>query len=142
MRMLRDLTLNTTVTNDTIISPSVANNVNAITKTTNVWKSPIPYLFGSLAMMLLLITVALVLLVFAYRKTANLRRGGNDDDDDQKPATMKSIEAVHLEPKVVVIMAGDDRPTYLATPSLTISMPTVNVCSCDHSKSCDDQQDN
>ena len=128
MRMLRDLALNM-ATNATISPSSLANNVMTKTaKNYNAWKSPIPYLFGSLAVMLLLIAVALVLLVFSYRKS----RRGDRRDGDQKKLPKAAIEAVDVEPRVVVIMAGDDKPTYLATPSLTLAMPSANICSCHH----------
>ncbi|XVE72241.1 hypothetical protein DITRI_Ditri11bG0023700 [Diplodiscus trichospermus] len=57
------------------------------TATINIWKSPIPFLLGSLAIVLLMILVSLVMLV-------------------------------------VVIMAGNDTPKYLAAPV------TSSVCRC------------
>ncbi|KAG5093017.1 hypothetical protein JHK82_051795 [Glycine max] len=64
--------------------------------------SPIPYLFGGLAIMLALIAVALLILAC----------------DEEKPPQMKMVEKEEnvSEPKIVVIMAGEGNPTYLAKP--------------------------
>ncbi|KAJ9683009.1 hypothetical protein PVL29_018839 [Vitis rotundifolia] len=60
------------------------------------WNSPFPYLFGGLALILGLIVVALIILSCSHKK----RTSSPDHDKD----------------KVIVIMAGDENPTYLATP--------------------------
>ena len=89
-----------------------------------LWKSPVPYLFGSLAITLLLIAVALIILVCSYRKRASNSSG----EDEEKPAMkMMNNTGVDSEPKIVVIMAGDDKPTYLAKPVVTAS----STCHCD-----------
>ena len=88
------------------------------------WNSPIPYLFGGLALMLGLITVALLILACSYRKSSPSPRPNSaavDDVDannqDQKPMTQVDHVVVDCDqPKIVVIMAGDDKPTYLANP--------------------------
>ncbi|XP_062104725.1 protein GLUTAMINE DUMPER 2-like [Humulus lupulus] len=106
---------------ETTPSPSAV----VIKTTTNVWKSPIPYLFGSLAVMLLLISVALLLLIFSYRKrysssssSGEARTGENHNNP---------TKTVDDGPKIVVIMAGDDAPTYLATP---ITLADLPPCTC------------
>lgn len=71
--------------------------------------------------MLLLITVALVLLFCSYRKRSY---AGTVPSDEEKPPKPINV-LVDAEPKIVVIMAGDDKPTYLATPATSSS-----VCSC------------
>ncbi|KAJ1414006.1 protein GLUTAMINE DUMPER 5-like [Sesbania bispinosa] len=69
--------------------------------------SPVPYLFGGLALMLALIAVALIILACSYH-------------NEEKPA--KTVEmGVDSEPKIVVIMAGDTNPTYLAKPAMSTS---------------------
>ncbi|KAG2715355.1 hypothetical protein I3843_03G075100 [Carya illinoinensis] len=89
-----------------------------------LWKSPIPYLFGSLALTLLLIAVALIVLVCSYRKRGSNSPGENED----KPAAAKTMDAViDTEPRIVVIMAGNDKPTYLATPSIHSTHPCEQV---------------
>ncbi|RDX98612.1 Protein GLUTAMINE DUMPER 2, partial [Mucuna pruriens] len=69
--------------------------------------SPIPYLFGGLALMLALIGLALLILACSYSKSSS------STSNEEK--TTKRME-VDSEPKIVVIMAGDSNPTYLAKP--------------------------
>lgn len=109
--------LNTTITtSSSSLSPTPSNDV-----THSVWESPIPYLFGSLALMMILIGTALILLVFSYRKGYS----------DEKPSPVKpTAEESDRGEQIVVILAGDDRPTCIATPIVAISMPSTNVCSC------------
>ncbi|KAM7459641.1 hypothetical protein LguiA_036635 [Lonicera macranthoides] len=76
----------------------------------------VPYLFGGLAAMLGLIALALLILACSYWK----RQGGNDERDleaagDEKLQNSGEPMPV-LEEKIVVIMAGDVKPTFLATP--------------------------
>ncbi|KAK7340741.1 hypothetical protein VNO77_21452 [Canavalia gladiata] len=86
-----------------------------------IWKSPIPYLFGGLAIMLALISVALVILVCSYRKRASQ---SSPSAEDTKHAMPKIIE-ISSEPEVLVIMAGDHKPTYLAKP-----ISSSGYCTC------------
>ncbi|KAK8344601.1 hypothetical protein V6Z11_A07G089300 [Gossypium hirsutum] len=83
--------------------------------------SPLPYLFGSLALVLILIAMALVLLACSYRK-----RSSNPPSDEARVNKEREMDLVlDSEPKIVVIMAGDDKPTFLAKP---VSSTT---CCCD-----------
>ncbi|KAJ9173120.1 hypothetical protein P3X46_016286 [Hevea brasiliensis] len=88
--------------------------------TFNLWHSPIPYLFGSLALMLMIIAVSLIILACSYCKHHSAR---NEGENPRKSIGISGLEA---EPKIVVIMAGDKRPRYLATP-VTIFTP----CNCE-----------
>ncbi|XWS47535.1 hypothetical protein CRYUN_Cryun14cG0160700 [Craigia yunnanensis] len=81
------------------------------TATIKLWKSPIPFLFGSLAIVLLMILVSLVMLVCSYRKSS-----ANSQHDSEEKSAKHFISALDAEAKIVVIMAGNDKPTYLATP--------------------------
>ncbi|KAG2715300.1 hypothetical protein I3760_03G069900 [Carya illinoinensis] len=74
----------------------------SVTAAPNPWKSPVPYLYGGLALMIVLIAGALVIL----GETPALMPTNND-------VTVQQLDA---EPKIVVIMAGDDKPTYIAKP--------------------------
>ncbi|XVE72240.1 hypothetical protein DITRI_Ditri11bG0023600 [Diplodiscus trichospermus] len=76
------------------------------------WNSPIPYLFGGLAVMLGLIAMALVILACSFRKSAS---GSTTGEAEEKHAKQVSMH-LEMEPKIVVIMAGDENPTYLANP--------------------------
>ncbi|KAK7295576.1 hypothetical protein RJT34_18486 [Clitoria ternatea] len=90
------------------VSPSLSPSASGI----KIWRSPIPYLFGGLAVMLALISVALVILVCSYRKRASQ---SPPSAEDMKQAMPKD-RVVSSEPEVLVIMAGDHNPTYLAKP--------------------------
>ncbi|XP_027353465.1 protein GLUTAMINE DUMPER 5-like [Abrus precatorius] len=92
--------------------PSTTTTTSTSVSEIKIWKSPIPYLFGGLAVMLALISVALVILVCSYRKRAS---HSSPSDEDMKQAMPKIIE-INSEPEVLVIMAGDHNPTYLARP--------------------------
>ncbi|OIW05436.1 hypothetical protein TanjilG_23262 [Lupinus angustifolius] len=87
-----------------------------------LWKSPIPYLFGGLALMMALISMALVILVCSYRKSAS--QSSNLEAQVMKQTMPKNVES-NLEPELLVIMAGDDKPTYLAKP-----ITSSNFCTC------------
>ncbi|GJT66008.1 glutamine dumper 2-like protein [Tanacetum coccineum] len=100
----------------------------------SVWRfdSPLIYLFGGISVILALITVALVILACSQRR----RRlaGENGGDIESGGDNEKSIKAVHnggdaadVSPKMVVIMAGDEVPTYLATPSEVASTGSGRV---------------
>lgn len=77
-------------------------------------KSPIPYLFGGLALMLALIAIALLVLACSYRKRPS--SASNDDGDSKTTTSSSSQSHDSQEPKILVIMAGDTNPTYLAKP--------------------------
>lgn len=97
-----------------------AHNTTSTADTTGFhrWNSPIPYLFGGLALMLGLIALALIVLACSYKKSS----GQNQDDDtdsQEKPAsTPADVMKPEMEPKFVVIMPGDYNPTCLAKPAL------------------------
>ncbi|KAL8149508.1 hypothetical protein AgCh_006498 [Apium graveolens] len=89
------------------------------------WHSPVPYLFGGLAAMLGLIAFALLILACSYWKLSGSLENeegaaerdleaGSDDAGDLKPAPV-------FEEKFLVIMAGQEKPTYLATPKSSTS---------------------
>ncbi|KAG6427850.1 hypothetical protein SASPL_112097 [Salvia splendens] len=78
------------------------------------WHSPVPYLFGGLAAMLGLIAFALLILACSYWKLSedgerDLEAGGGGDGASR-------AEPPVMEEKFLVIMAGQEKPTFLATP--------------------------
>ncbi|XP_051137078.1 protein GLUTAMINE DUMPER 5-like [Andrographis paniculata] len=88
------------------------------------WHSPVPYLFGGLAAMLGLIAFALLVLACSYwRRSVG---GGGDDDDRRSDMESGAAEKGEsggdakatpvFEEKILVIMAGEVKPTFLATP--------------------------
>jgi hypothetical protein len=72
--------------------------------------SPVPYLFGGLAAMLILLAIALLMLVCSFRKM--VRSDNISTASTPSMGTEKDVE----EDRVAVIMAGDERPTFLAMP--------------------------
>ncbi|KAF8691259.1 hypothetical protein HU200_040383 [Digitaria exilis] len=102
------------------------------------WQSPVPYLFGGLAAMLGLIALSLLALACSYWKlSGNLlaagettagdveRQGGGagsrsrrgDGGGKAAAAGEAGLAGDQWRDHVVVIMAGDQRPTFLATPA-------------------------
>ena len=86
------------------------------------WQSPVPSLFGGLAAMLGLIAFALLILACSYWKLSGYLDGDRDgqaagDADGEKgSASGAARPAMDFLEHVVVIMAGDERPTFLAKP--------------------------
>uniref|UniRef100_A0A0D9X5T5 Uncharacterized protein n=1 Tax=Leersia perrieri TaxID=77586 RepID=A0A0D9X5T5_9ORYZ len=100
------------------------------------WHSPVPYLFGGLAAMLGLITLALLILACSYWKLNNYLGtgehssaddGGGDGDGggSKSPATASSSSPVVLRDLVAVVMAGERLPTFLATPMIVRWQPSA-----------------
>ncbi|KAM7276168.1 hypothetical protein ACFE04_018034 [Oxalis oulophora] len=88
------------------------------------WHSPVPYLFGGLAAMLGLIAFALLLLACSYWRLSGQLGDGEDEDvengsEKRKEYDEKPLNKVYEE-KILVIMAGDVRPSFLATPSAVV----------------------
>lgn len=85
------------------------------------WHSPVPYLFGGLAAMLGLIAFALLILACSYWKLSGYLDSGENGEGDLENGKEKAGKTVKLptimEANVVVIMAGEAKPTYLATPA-------------------------
>ncbi|KAK6912461.1 hypothetical protein RJ641_022062 [Dillenia turbinata] len=83
------------------------------------WRSPVPYLFGGLAAMLVLIAFALLFLICSYWKlnTQNRERDIESGEAEEGEKNKKrDAENSVFEEKFLVIMAGDNLPTFLATP--------------------------
>ncbi|CAA7407743.1 unnamed protein product [Spirodela intermedia] len=74
------------------------------------WSSPLPYLFGGLAAAMGLIAVALIILVCCNRKSSSVVAGRRGTAAEEKP----SPPPLDAEPRVLVIMAGDAVPSFLA----------------------------
>ncbi|XP_074586337.1 protein GLUTAMINE DUMPER 5-like [Curcuma longa] len=81
------------------------------------WHSPVPYLFGGLAAMLGLVAFALLLLACSYWKLSRrLEEDVGGTEAERNTAAEEGAPQACYEEKVVVIMAGEETPTYLATP--------------------------
>jgi hypothetical protein len=81
-----------------------------------LWRTPTPYLFLGFAMMMALIAVALLVLVCTRRKpSGSSRRGSGGAAESMEASKRGTMAPLDREPKVVVIMAGDDMPSFLAS---------------------------
>jgi hypothetical protein len=86
------------------------------------WHSPVPYLFGGLAAMLGLIAFALLILACSYWKLSGyLDNNGDDANSGEPDLELGEIDEKRklppvMEEKFLVIMAGQEKPTFLATP--------------------------
>uniref|UniRef100_A0ACD5ZDI4 Uncharacterized protein n=1 Tax=Avena sativa TaxID=4498 RepID=A0ACD5ZDI4_AVESA len=79
-----------------------------------LWRTPTPYLFLGFALMMGLIAVALLILVCTRRKPTGSSRRGSGAGAESASAR-GAMAPLDREPKVVVIMAGDDMPSFLAS---------------------------
>uniref|UniRef100_A0ACD5V8C8 Uncharacterized protein n=1 Tax=Avena sativa TaxID=4498 RepID=A0ACD5V8C8_AVESA len=79
------------------------------------WSTPTPYLFIGFAVVMSLIAVALAVLLCSRPK-----EGRREENQEMTvPAGMMSVRVLtpldRESPKVVVVMAGDDAPSFLAS---------------------------
>ncbi|KAG5624090.1 hypothetical protein H5410_009308 [Solanum commersonii] len=88
------------------------------------WNSPVPYLFGGIAIILALIALALLVVTCSYKKPSTEESSSrsinvNDSDRGQEKRAVELMKP-EMEPKFVVIMPGNYNPTWLAMPTLPI----------------------
>ncbi|EYU42448.1 hypothetical protein ABFS82_10G133200 [Erythranthe guttata] len=116
------------------------------------WHSPVPYLFGGLAAMLGLIAFALLILACSYWKLSGYleNRGGDAAERDLEAGETEDggskTAAPVMEEKFLVIMAGQEKPTFLATPmssraSSFGSKSTCSTCSSENNSTLLSEQD-
>ncbi|KAK4279939.1 hypothetical protein QN277_011634 [Acacia crassicarpa] len=96
-------------------SPSSSSSFSSAGCCFRSFKSPIPYLFGGLALTLSLIAIALLMLVCSNRNQS-LPPSNSSGCDDEEGKVGASKTTSDSEPKILVIMAGHSNPTYLAKP--------------------------
>lgn len=112
------------------------------------WHSPVPYLFGGLAAMLGLIAFALLILACSYWKLSGYLESGNEGGErdleagegENKSGDGSEKKPVAFEEKILVIMAGELKPTFLATPMASRSTSfgdtsSEKSCSCSSEES-------
>ncbi|KAI3709154.1 hypothetical protein L2E82_38913 [Cichorium intybus] len=91
------------------------------------WQSPVPYLFGGLAAMFVLLAFALLVVVYSYWKLSSSSDNGvgvedGDVENGNGGGNSKAKNSIdyQLHPvakeKYLVIMAGETKPTFLAAP--------------------------
>ncbi|WJX35448.1 hypothetical protein P8452_23438 [Trifolium repens] len=131
-----------TITNTNSLAPSSSTS----SMTHSSWHSPIPYLFGGLAAMLGLIAFALLILACSYwRLSGQLQddeenNNNNRNIENEKESENSKNESIKVyEEKILVIMAGDQNPTFLATPVFPKSSFVIDLNAANHS---DKQQEN
>ena len=93
---------------------SPTKSVTGSSSEISVWKSPVPYLFGGLALIVTLISVALIILICCHRKCCSQTESSDEDIEEARQVIPENNYVIEAEPKIVVIMAGDDMPSYLA----------------------------
>ncbi|CAN7025664.1 hypothetical protein BRARA_F03059 [Brassica rapa] len=96
-----------------------------------IWKSPVPYLFGGLSLVLLLIALALFSLVCIHKKSHSSSSNNTypvEEEEDAGDNEAKTVMGEYL-PKIVVILAGDDQPTCLAVPVIP-TLSSIYPCKC------------
>ncbi|CAI9298190.1 unnamed protein product [Lactuca saligna] len=95
------------------------------------WHTPVPYFFGGLAAVLGLIAFALLILACTYLNPTDDDQNNGDEETDLEAGDAKSDshkkELTVFEDKYLVIMAGDAKPTFLATP---VTSKTLSFGSC------------
>ncbi|XP_059644048.1 protein GLUTAMINE DUMPER 6-like [Cornus florida] len=105
-------------TNTTTIATTIATTGTATATATTIdagfhkRNSPIPCIFGVLAIMVQLIALVLIILACSYQKKSSNSSSGVQEEPSKAVQVLKT----EMEPKIVVIMAGDDNPTYLTKP--------------------------
>ncbi|KAK9067141.1 hypothetical protein SSX86_014466 [Deinandra increscens subsp. villosa] len=98
------------------MTPATHNATTTAAATGLRWNSPIPYLFGGLALMLTLIACALIILVCSYKKPYSSSENNGDEEKGSTPELRVELSP-EMEPKIVIVMPGEINPTYLAKPA-------------------------
>ncbi|KAL3643191.1 hypothetical protein CASFOL_014006 [Castilleja foliolosa] len=112
------------------------------------WHSPVPYLFGGLSAMLGLIAFALLILACSYWKLSGHFENRGDDgerdleageaEDGGKATALPPV----MEEKFLVIMAGQEKPTCLATPMWSRASSFGSKSSCSSSDNTTSSEEN
>lgn len=92
------------------------------------WNSPTPYLFCAVVLLMGLIATALLMLACSYRK-----RPSNSFDGEPigcETSRIPTSTELDTKPKFVVIMAGDEKPTFLAAPTQIQPVSSNHICTC------------
>ncbi|XP_022751817.1 protein GLUTAMINE DUMPER 5-like [Durio zibethinus] len=98
---------------------------SAMVQLRSPWHSPVPYLFGGLAAMLGLIAFALLILACSYWRLSGRLDNNSEGADAERDIESGEKEGdsnkqvMVYEEKILVIMAGEEKPTFLATPVFT-----------------------
>jgi hypothetical protein len=111
---------------ESLIIPQLADstsmdNTNATATTTAKqaeWRWPVPLLFGGVTTLMALVALALLILACSYWKTMDSQSNGQSLNASAELGVQTEISGEDFEEeKVVVIMAGQQNPTFLARPA-------------------------
>jgi len=99
-----------------------------------VWRrdSPTPYLLSGLVLLIGIIAIAIALLILmcSNRKRPLPSTSSGELISWEMPGK-QAATGVDTKPNIVVIMAGDEMPTYLATPTETeAAVTSIQICQC------------
>lgn len=92
------------------------SNISPASSHVSVGKSPVPYLLGGVGAMVVLIAFAVIILGLSYcRECTN---SGNAEDAEtgkiERREDMADLSDEMGEMRVIVIMAGNEKPTFIA----------------------------
>ncbi|OIV98243.1 hypothetical protein TanjilG_14832 [Lupinus angustifolius] len=90
------------------------NSPTLVHEPNSSWHSPVPYLFSGVASLLGLIAFAMLIrLAYSFWKLSEYIEENEEAKQDLE--AQKATPQAHEE-KIFVIMAGQENPTFLATP--------------------------
>ncbi|KAF8658476.1 hypothetical protein HU200_058929 [Digitaria exilis] len=99
------------------------------------WRTPTPYLFLALTAMMAAIVVALLVLVCTRRKpgqpSSSSRLQETEPDGGEKVASVLMLVPLDREPRVVVIMASERAPSFLASAKPLAHVPSIAATEAD-----------
>ncbi|XP_047326844.1 protein GLUTAMINE DUMPER 1-like [Impatiens glandulifera] len=98
--------------------------------TAMTWHTPFPYLFMGLAAMLGLISFALLIMSCIYFElNSSEEEISSRDDHNGEMKTLdgdKGLNSSGFEERILVIMAGEVKPSFLATPAMFFKSDKVS----------------
>ncbi|KAI9083377.1 hypothetical protein K1719_034591 [Acacia pycnantha] len=102
--------------------PIVSSSGEAI----SVWKSPVPYLFGGLGLVFVLMSLALIIIFCSHikRSSSHSSSSSSSSQEEEEGFRLQVMAMADSEPKILVIMPGRENPTYLANPIVPLSYCT------------------
>lgn len=116
---------------------AVAAAKNPVRHSPSQSPSPVPYLFGGLAAMMGLIACAVLILICSYWRLSGPLGAGDYADRDPEAGDANgnggAAPAPVVEEKFLVILAGQEKPTCLATPVASRVSSFGSNCSCSSS---------
>ncbi|GLJ43165.1 hypothetical protein SUGI_0896100 [Cryptomeria japonica] len=95
-----------------------------------LWHSPLPYMLGGGCAVVVLVVAAIIIMAYSNRKKAMHPQASSDvgaglrsfEDGGNSSNTESSWCDEKMENSVIVIMAGDEKPRFVATPIMLSSL--------------------